>query len=366
MRSGLPAGSDERSRRTKAAGKGTREAGMRVMEIRDEWGLDNLKQGSRADPAPAAGEVVVQIEAASVNYRDLVMADRGYGRRSGELPLVPVSDGAGTVVATGPGVTRVAVGDLVCPTFAQTWIAGPLREDHWMGMLGGPRDGVLQERMLLDEDGLVKLPPHLDAVHAAALPCAAVTAWNAVVVAGRTRAGDTVLTQGTGGVSLFALQFAKALGARVIVTSSRHDKLARARQLGADETINYADTPDWGRRAREIAGPDGIDLVLDLAGLVNESVRTVRTSGTVALVGVLAGGSARFDLGPAVTREIRLRAVTAGSRHMFEDMLKAITLHRLVPAIEVAPQRFDEADAVIRSLTRGGHFGKICMRSWDG
>ena len=230
---------------------------MRVMEIRDDWGLENLKPGNRPDPAPAAGEAVVRIEAASVNYRDLVMAGRGYGRRSGDLPLVPVLDGAGTVVATGPGVTRVAVGDRVCPIFAQTWIDGRLREDHWTGMLGGPRDGVLQEPMLVHEDGLVRMPPHLDAVHAAALPCAAVTAWNAIVVAGRIKAGDTVLTQGTGGVSLFAVQFAKALGARVIVTSSRDDKLARARQLGADETINYAQVPDWGRRAREIAGPAG-------------------------------------------------------------------------------------------------------------
>ena len=337
---------------------------MRVMEIRDEWGLENLKPGQRLDPTPEVGEVVVRIEAASVNYRDFVMAGRGYGRRSGELPLVPVSDGAGPVVATGPGVTRVAVGDLVCPIFAQTWIEGPLHEDHWMGMLGGPRDGVLQEYMLLPEDGLVRMPAHLDAVHAAALPCAAVAAWNAVVVAGRVKAGDTVLTQGTGGVSLFALQFAKALGARVIITSSSNDKLARAKQLGADETINYSEIPDWGRRAREIAGKDGVDLIVDLAGLVNQSVRTVRASGTVVLIGVLAGGSTNFDLGPAVTREIRLQGITVGSRAMFEAMLKAMALHRLVPTIEIAPQRFDKADEVIRALTNSSHFGKICMLSW--
>ena len=337
---------------------------MRVMEIRDEWGLENLKPGRRPDPKPEAGEVIVRIEAASVNYRDFVMAGQGYGRRSGELPLIPVSDGAGTVVATGPGVTRVAVGDLICPIFAQTWLEGPLRDDHWRDMLGGPRDGVLQEYMVLREDGLVKIPAHLDAVHAAALPCAAVAAWNAVVVAGRVKAGDTVLTQGTGGVSLFALQFAKALGARVIITSSTEDKLARAKQLGADETINYSEIPDWGRRAREIAGKDGVDVIVDVAGLVNQSVRAVRVSGTVVLVGVLAGGSTNFDLGPAVTREIRLQGVTVGSRAMFEDMLKAFALHRLVPSIEIAPQRFDRADQVIRALTKANHFGKICMRSW--
>lgn len=179
----------------------TEEAEMRVMEFRD-WGLDNLRPNQRPDPTPQKGEVVVRIDAASVNYRDLVMSDRGYGRRSGELPLVPISDGAGTVVATGPEVSRVAVGDLVCPIFSQTWLEGPLRDDHWTGMLGGPRDGVLQELMLLHEDGVVKIPGHLESIQAAALPCAAVAAWNAVIVAGRVKAGDTVLTQGTGGTAV--------------------------------------------------------------------------------------------------------------------------------------------------------------------
>ena len=338
---------------------------MRVMEFRD-WGLDNLQPNQRPDPTPQKGEVVVRIHAASVNYRDLVMSDRGYGGRSGELPLVPISDGAGTVVATGPEVSRVAVGDLVCPIFSQTWLEGPLRDDHWTGMLGGPRDGVLQELMLLHEDGVVKIPGHLESLQAAALPCAAVAAWNAVIVAGRVKAGDTVLTQGTGGVSLFALQFAKAQGARVIITSSSDEKLARAKHLGADETINYSKNVDWARRAREIAGKDGIDVVVDLAGLVNQSVKTVRASGTVVLIGVLAGGRADFDLGPAVTREIRLQGITVGSRAMFEDMLKAMTLHRILPTIEIAPQRFDEAQQVIRGLTQSNHFGKICFRSWDG
>lgn len=338
---------------------------MRTMEIRGEWGLDHLQLWERPDPTPGPGEVVVRIEAASVNYRDYVMARRGYGRRSGELPLVPVSDGAGTVVAVGPGVRRVKLGDLVCPNFAQTWLEGRLRDHHWAGMLGGPRDGVLQELMLLPEDGVVKAAEHLDAVQAAALPCAALTAWSAVVVHGEVKPGDVVLTQGTGGVSLFALQFAKTLGARVIVTSSSDDKLARAKALGADEGINYREVPNWGRRARDIAGGHGVDLVVELAGQIDQSVRTVHASGTVAMVGVLAGGTTSLDIGPVVTREIRMQGVTVGSRAMFEDMMRAIELHRLVPAVEVAPQRFDGAADVIASLTRGDHFGKICMQAWD-
>lgn len=337
---------------------------MRVMEIKDAWGLEHLRPGTRPEPVPGAGEVVIRIEAASVNYRDFVVARRGYGRRTGELPLVPVSDGAGRVVATGAGVTRVGVGDLVCPAFAQTWIGGPLRDEYWTGMLGGPRDGVLQEFMPLHESGVVRAPAHLDAVQAATLPCAGLTAWNAVVAAGGVKPGDTVLTQGTGGVSLFVLRFAKMLGARVIVTSSSDEKLTRARALGADETINYRAVPEWGKRAREIAAPEGVDLVVDLAGSVDESVRAVRTGGTVALIGVLGGASSRLELGPVVTRAIRLQAVTVGSRAMFEDMVRAIEVHRVHPVLELSPRRFDGAAEVIASLAEGGHFGKLCLRAW--
>jgi NADPH:quinone reductase-like Zn-dependent oxidoreductase len=219
--------------------------------------------------------------------------------------------------------------------------------------------------MLLPESGIVKAPEHLDAVQAASLPCAAVTAWNAIIHAGQVRPGDVVLTQGTGGVSLFALQFAKLMGARVIVTSSSDQKLAVAQRLGADETINYVTNPDWSRRACEIAGGEGVDLVIEVAGLLNESVRAVRTSGTLVLIGVLASGQAKVDLGPVVTREIRLQAVSVGSRAMFEEMMRAIALHRLVPAIQLASERFDAAAAVIEALTRGQHFGKLVMRSWD-
>jgi NADPH:quinone reductase-like Zn-dependent oxidoreductase len=186
-----------------------------------------------------------------------------------------------------------------------------------------------------------------------------------VVAAGATKPGDTVLTQGTGGVSLFAVQFAKVLGARVIVTSSSDEKLARAKRLGADETINYRDVPDWGKRAREVAGPGGVDLVVDLAGAVGESARTVRTAGTVALVGVLGGAATNLNLGPVVTRAVRLQAATVGSRAMFEDMVRAMELHRLEPVLEVAPRRFDGAAEVIGALAGGGHFGKVCMRAWD-
>jgi NADPH:quinone reductase-like Zn-dependent oxidoreductase len=333
---------------------------MKVMEIRNAWGLENLQPAARPDPMPGEFDVVVEMEAASINYRDLVMVGGGYGRRGGQLPMIPVSDGAGRVVASGRRVTRVAVGDLVCPNFAQNWFAGPFHENVWAGMLGGYRDGVLQQLMLLPEHGVVKAAPHLNAAAAATLPCAALTAWSAIVD-GQVKPGDTILTQGTGGVSLFALQFAKICGARVIVTSSNDDKLRRATALGADATINYRTFPDWQKRAREIAGPSGIDHVVELAGELDQSVKAVKAGGTLSVIGVLAGSSSTLALGQVVTRAVRLQGVTAGSLRLFEDMMRAIDLHRLEPVFSVVGRQMEDAPRVIASIAAGTHFGKICM-----
>lgn len=333
---------------------------MKVMEIRDAWGLEHLRPGERPDPEPGERDVVVEMQAASINYRDLVMVRGGYGRRGGQLPMIPVSDGAGRVVAVGSGVTRVKVGDLVCPNFAQNWLDGPFHEDVWAGMLGGHSEGVLQQFMCLPEIGVVKAASHLDAVAAAALPCAALTAWSAIVD-GHVKPGDTVLTQGTGGVSLFALQFAKLCGARVIVTSSSDEKLRRATELGADATINYKTIPEWDKRAREIAGPSGIDHVVELAGTLDRSVKAVRAGGTLSVIGVLAGPSPTVALGQIVTRAIRLQGVTAGSLRAFGDMMRAIELHRLKPVFSLAGERMEDAPAAISSIADGQHFGKICI-----
>ncbi|MBN8980774.1 MAG: NAD(P)-dependent alcohol dehydrogenase [Rhizobiales bacterium] len=333
---------------------------MKVMEVRSAWGLDHLQVAERDDPCPGDYDVVVEMRAASINFRDVVMVRGGYGSKGGRLPMIPVSDGAGVIVAVGTRVSRVKVGDLVCPNFAQTWIDGPFRDDVWAGMLGGYRDGVLQQFMLLPEDGVVKVAPHLDATAAATLPCAALTAWSAVVDCG-AKPGSVVLTQGTGGVSIFALQFAKLCGAQVILTSSDDDKLKRAKQLGADETINYRTNPAWEKRAREIAGPNGIDLVVDLAGSLDQSVKAVKAGGTVAVIGVLAGATSPLSLGQVVTRAVRLQGVTAGSLRAFEAMMQAIALHRLEPAFDVVGRRMDEAGKAIAAITEGTHFGKICM-----
>ena len=335
---------------------------MKVMQIEDSWTPDNIRPATRKMPEPGPGEVLLRMEAASLNYRDYVMANGGYGRRGGALPLVPCSDGAGRVVAVGLGVSRVAVGDLVCPIFTQTWWSGPFREAHWAGTLGGPRDGVMQEFMALDQEGVVRAPRHLDGVQAAALPCAAVTAWHAVVTEGRVKAGDVVLVQGTGGVSLFALLFAKMHGARVLATSSSDEKLERVRAMGADHVVNYKTKPDWHKVAREITGSLGVDLVVEVAGTLDASIRAVRTNGTVALIGVLAGATAQLGLGPVVTQNIRLQGITVGSREIFEDMVRAMELHGTVPPVDEQGFAFDQVGEAIKALPSGQHFGKVCSR----
>jgi NADPH:quinone reductase-like Zn-dependent oxidoreductase len=337
---------------------------MKVMQIDEDWSPDKIRMAERPRPQPGRGEVLVRMEAASVNYRDVVVTRRGYGRRSGQLPLVPLSDGAGRVVEAGPDVTRVAVGDLVCPIFNQRWIVGPLKEEYWPGTLGGPHDGVMQEFMLLGEEGLVRAPRHLTALEAATLPCAAVTAWNSVVVQGGVKAGDVVLVQGTGGVSLFALLFAKLHGARVLATSSSDAKLERARAMGADHVVNYRTTPAWDKVAREVTGGTGVDLVVEVggAGTLETSVRAVRVSGTVSLIGVLSGVSGSVNLGPVVTQNIRLQGVTVGSREVFQDMVRAMELHRIAPPIDEHVYDFAEVGEALKALPEGRHFGKACIR----
>ncbi len=334
---------------------------MRVMELRDGWGLEHVRPGTRPDPVAGGGEVVVRMAAASVNYRDAVVLRRGYGRLSGTLPLIILSDGAGHVVELGPGARRFAAGDLVCPIIMPGWHAGPLREAHREALLGGPRDGVMREFMAVREEDLVKAPSFYTPEQAASLPCAAVTAWSAVVGAG-VKPGDGVVTQGRGGVSLFALQFARMLGARTIITSGSADKLARAAAMGADHAIDYRAEPEWSRTVRRIA-PAGADLVIDVGGAqtLAQSLRAVRIGGTVALIGVLSGALAELDLGRVVTQSVRLQGVTLGPRDAFEDMVRAIERHRTIPAIDDRGWRFEEAGQAVAAIAEGRHFGKICI-----
>ncbi len=332
---------------------------MRAIEIRGAFGLDNLILAERSDPRPGPGQVLLNMRAASLNFRDLLTVLGKYNPKQ-KLPLIPCSDGVGEIVEIGEGVTRVKAGDRVCPIFSQRWIAGEPTREKARSTLGGPLDGTLAERMVIDQESLVKVPDHLTDEEAASLPCAAVTAWNALTEAG-TKAGDTVLVQGTGGVSLFALQFAKLMGARVIATSSSDEKLARAKELGASEGVNYRETPEWGNRAREIAG-DGVDLVIEVggAGTLEQSLRAVRFGGTITLIGNLAGLDAHLKLSLVFMQRIRLLGIFVGHRESFEAMNRAIDHHRMRPVVDqVFP--LEAARAAFDHMAAGGHFGKICV-----
>ena len=335
---------------------------MRAVEIRGGFGLDNLALVERPEPRPGPGEALVRLRAAALNYRDLLTAQGKYNPKQ-KLPLIPCSDGAGEVVEVGEGVTRVAPGDRVSPIFAQRWIAGVPTREKLRSTLGGPLDGTLAELAVFDQEGLVKVPEHLSDEEAATLPCAAVTAWSALVTEGGMTAGDTVLVQGTGGVSLFALQIAKLLGARVIATTSRDDKLARARALGADEGINYRDVPEWGARAKELTGGAGVDHVVEVggAGTLQQSLRAVRVGGTISLIGNLTGTKSELLLTQIFMQRIRVNGILVGHRESFEAMNRAVAFHRLRPVIDrVFP--LEEARAAFDHMAAGEHFGKIVIR----
>jgi NADPH:quinone reductase-like Zn-dependent oxidoreductase len=335
---------------------------MRVFQVEDAWAMDNVRLGTRPEPAPGPGEVRLRMQASALNYRDLLVPARGYGSRQRTLPLILLGDGVGVVDAVGAGVARFAVGDRVCPIAFQNWVSGEPNAERLSSSLGCEVDGTMAEYMVLAEACAVRVPAHLSAVEAATLPCAAVTAWRALVTEGQVKAGDKVLVQGTGGVSLFALQFAKVLGAHVIVTSSSDEKLERVRAMGADEGINYLTTPEWGRRAREIAGGDGVDHVVEVGGqqTLPQSLRAVRVGGTISMIGVLSGGALETKLGPIVTRHVRLQGITVGSRDDFEAMARAIAQHQLRPVIDRV-YRFEELREALDHLGSGQHFGKICI-----
>lgn len=336
---------------------------MKVIEVSD-WSFDGLRAAERPEPEPGPGEVVLEMKAASLNYRDFLMVQGGYGSVGGGLPLIPISDGVGEVVAVGDGVSRVRVGERVNPTFFQSWIDGPPSAEHFSRPLGGPLDGVMQQRMCLPEAGVVAVPEHLSDAEAASLPCAGLTAWSAVVTQGHLRPGDWVLVQGTGGVSIFALLFAKMHGAQVIATSSSDEKLEKVRALGADHLINYARTPDWGKQALALTGGRGVDLVVEVggAGTLKESVRAVRVGGTIAMIGVLAGGrSDSFNIGLVVMSNKRLQGVTVGSRAMHEEMCRAMAAHGTPVPVDETVYGFDDLRAALEAMPGGRHFGKIAL-----
>ncbi|MBI2361020.1 MAG: NAD(P)-dependent alcohol dehydrogenase [Deltaproteobacteria bacterium] len=334
---------------------------MKAFEIRDQFGIESLALVERAVPKPGPKQALVKMRAVSLNYRDLMVVKGLYPNL--RLPLVPLSDGVGDVVEVGEGASRFKPGHRVAGIFFQKWLTGTLNKNNARSALGGDVGGVLSEYVLFDEEGLVPVPEHLTDDEAATLPCAAVTAWNALVCAGQVRPGDSILVQGTGGVSIFALQFGKLLGASVIVTSSSDEKLERAQRLGAGGLINYKKIPEWDAKVVELTAGVGVDHVVEVggAGTLDKSMRCARIGGHISLIGILAGASGQTLIPLALVKSLRLQGIYVGSREMFEAMNRAISLHQLRPVVNrVFP--FAEVREALRYMESGAHFGKIAVR----
>ncbi len=335
---------------------------MRAYELRGN-GIETLALVDRPGPRPGPGQVLVRIRATSLNYRDLMIAAGTYARGAPpKRPLVPLSDGAGEVIEVGAGVTRLVAGDRVAGAFFQRWIDGPFDAAKGASALGGAIDGVLAEEVVLEADAAVKVPGHLSLEEAATLPCAAVTAWVGLFELGKLQAGETVLAMGTGGVSIFALQLAKAAGARVILTSSSDEKLRRGEALGADAVVNYRTTPEWDAAARALTGGKGVDHILEVGGATTLplSLRAVREGGHVALVGLLGGQRGDPDAAARNDRGVRVDSVYVGSVRHFEAMNGFLVRARLRPVVDqVFP--FERAREAYAYLEAGAHFGKVVV-----
>jgi NADPH:quinone reductase-like Zn-dependent oxidoreductase len=331
---------------------------MRSWQI-SSFGIDSLEFAERPTPAPGPGEVLVGVRAVSLNYRDLMVVKGQYNPKL-KLPRIPCSDGAGEVVAVGGGVTAWKPGDRVMAIFMQNWLDGPLTAARTRGALGGDIDGVLSDYIVVKQDGLVAIPKHLSFQEAATLPCAAVTAWNALACTD-LKPGSTVLIQGTGGVSIFALQFARLKGARVLGISSSYEKLDRASSMGLDSGLNYRDNPEWDRWAMDQTDGEGVDLVVEVGGqgTLAKSLKAIRPGGTIAQVGVLSGTSDSCPVPLILHKTARIQGIYVGSRKDFLEMNRAISLTEMRPVGEEF--HWSQAREVMERMSDGSHFGKLVL-----
>ena len=334
---------------------------MKAM-VMESLGIDNLRLKDLPDPKPRPGEVLVRLRAASLNFRDVLALQGGYGSRQKSNELIPLSDGAGEVVEVGPGVRGFKAGDRVVNTFFPGWLAGAPDERFLMRDVGGMEDGVACELRVFSQEALLPIPTQMSFVEAATLPCAAVTAWNAV----RAHAGigpeHTVLTQGSGGVAIFALQFARAAGARVIALSSAAEKMERLRALGAQDTINYREDAEWGKTTRKLTGGTGVDLVVETAGAgtLKQSIRATRLGGMIAMIGMVSGASAEVNLPIVAMGSLRIHGIAVGSREHLQQVLSACATNAIKPVIDRVVPLADLAEAV-RHVQSGKQFGKVCI-----
>jgi len=336
---------------------------MRALSVAEPWGVEQVQVVDAPDPAPGAGEVLVRMRAVSLNYRDLLMVQGMYARGATTGgPITPFSDGCGIVEAVGPGVTRVRPGDRVATLFFQAWISGPPTLEKLSSSLGSPIPGAGRELAVFSQDGVSKVPDFLSDQQVATLPCAALTAWRGLFEDADLRPGQTVVLQGTGGVSIFGLQFAHAAGLRTLITSSSDEKLARAKALGADHLANYRAEPEWAKAVREATAGVGADFILEVGGggTIEQSLRAIRIGGHIAIVGVVAGFGGGLNPAALIGNSAKLQGLSVGSRDMFEAMCRFIELKRISPVVDkVFP--WTEAVAAFNAMRGGEHFGKIVL-----
>jgi NADPH:quinone reductase-like Zn-dependent oxidoreductase len=337
---------------------------MRALNVAAPWGLDAIKVVDLPDPKPGPGQVLVRMKAVSLNYRDLLMINGMYGRGAASTSdvITPFSDGCGYVEAVGEGVTRFKAGDRVATLFFQNWVSGPPNMEKLVSALGFPIPGAGSELQTFSEQGLSKVPDFLTDHQVATLPCAALTAWRGLFVDARLEPGDTVVLQGTGGVSIFGLQFAHAAGLRTLITSSSDEKLERTKLLGADHTVNYRSTPAWSGPVRAATEGRGADFIMEVGGggTIQESMKAVRIGGHIAIIGVVAGAGEPFNPAALIGNSAKLQGLSVGSRDMFEAMCRMIELRKIQPVVDkVFP--FTEARAAFAAMAGGEHFGKIVL-----
>lgn len=334
---------------------------MKSYLIETDGGIDAIRLVHVDEPPTGPDQVKIRMKAASLNYRDLSVASGGY-LRNDTRPVVPVSDGAGEIVEVGEAVTNWSVGDRVSPNFVRDWIDGPPCDEILRTSLGGGIDGVLAEFMNAPARSLVKIPDSMSFAQAATVPCAAVTAWHALFTSGKLRAGQTVLLLGTGGVSMFALQFAKAAGAITIVTSSSDDKLEHARSLGADQTINYRESPQWHNQVRELTDGRGVDHVVEVGGpgTLERSIKSTAVGGHIHLIGVLDSPSSKINPMLSVFNLLTIQGIYVGSLAMHEQTLEMMIDNKISPIIDKTFP-FDDALDAYRHLASQKHVGKVVI-----
>jgi NADPH:quinone reductase-like Zn-dependent oxidoreductase len=335
--------------------------GYKLYELSGGFGIENLELVERKQPEPSANQIVVKIAAVSLNYRDLMVTTGLYDPRL-QLPMTPCSDGAGEVVAIGKDVIDWKVGDKVTGTFFQGWVDGEATDSKCSKSLGHSYGGVLAQYAVFEQEGAIRIPKGFTYEEAACLPCAALTAWNALTSDPKLEPGKRVLIQGSGGVSIFALQFAKTMELKIIATSGSDEKLKRLKQLGASHGINYKAVPEWGKEVRKLSGGEGVHHVVEVggAGTFMQSLDAVRRGGQISLIGVLAGAGT-IDPRKILMKGVRVQGIYVGSRKMFEDMNKAIERKGIKPVIDKV-FKFEEAPDALRYMQSGNHFGKIVIK----